>query len=112
MKPNEAIVEEIAASFPDRVKNAKFYHGRGCPDCNFTGYKSRIALFEIMILDDAIRSMVVRQRPANEIKQRAVEHGLVTLRKDGWSRVLDGMTSIDEEVRVAHKTDAPSGPTT
>lgn len=107
-KPDEIILEEIAAEFPDRVKDAKFFVGRGCPDCNFTGYKGRIALFEIMIMNDTIRSMVVRQRPANEIKHQAIRDGLVTLRKDGWNRVLDGITTIDEVMRVAHRTEPPA----
>jgi type II secretory ATPase GspE/PulE/Tfp pilus assembly ATPase PilB-like protein len=105
MVPDETLLTEVASLFPKKAKDAKFYKGRGCPDCNFTGFKSRIAIFEIMILNDAIRGMVVRQRPSNEIKQQAIKDGLVTLRRDGWSRVLDGMTTIEEVMRVARKTE-------
>ena len=101
----DVIREEIEATYPDRCADAKFYHGRGCPDCGFSGYRGRIALFEMMLLHDAIRSMIVHQRPSNEIKRTAMENGLVTLRRDGWTRVLDGMTTIDEVLRVARKTD-------
>ncbi len=103
--PDDVIMEEVAALFPERIKTAKFHKGRGCPTCNFTGYKGRIAVFEIMILNDQIRGLIVRQRPSNEIKQAALEHGLVTLRHDGWRRVLDGVTSVDEVVRVARKAE-------
>lgn len=103
--PDDTVLEEIAGMFPERVKNAEFYKGRGCPDCNFTGYRGRIALFEIMILNDVLRGLIVRQRPSNEIKQTAIENGLVTLRRDGWSRVLDGMTTVDEVMRVARKAE-------
>ncbi|MBN2301220.1 MAG: type II/IV secretion system protein, partial [Lentisphaerae bacterium] len=105
--PDEFVLEEIGSMFPDRMANAKFHAGHGCPSCNFTGYKGRIALFEIMILDDELRGMIVRQRPSNEIKQTAMSHGLVTLRHDGWRRALDGMTSIEEVMRVARKDELP-----
>ncbi|MFO7870827.1 MAG: ATPase, T2SS/T4P/T4SS family [Kiritimatiellia bacterium] len=104
--PDKSLVEEIASVYPDSMGNAKFYHGRGCPNCNFTGYKGRLALFEIMVLNDDLRGMIVHQQPANEIRHKAVEHGLVTLRNDGWRRVLQGMTTVEEVVRVARKTES------
>jgi len=106
--PDDVVLEEIAAACPDRMDPARFFRGRGCPDCNFTGYRGRIGLFEIMILDDDIRSLIVHQRPSNEIRRTAIEHGLVTLRNDGWNRVLDGITTVDEVMRVARKVDAPA----
>jgi type II secretory ATPase GspE/PulE/Tfp pilus assembly ATPase PilB-like protein len=99
------VMEEIHTAFPEKSVGAKFYRGRGCPDCSFTGYRSRIALFEMMVLDDSIRNMVVHQRPSNEIKKQAIENGMITLRREGWNRVLDGMTTIEEVMRVARKTD-------
>jgi type II secretory ATPase GspE/PulE/Tfp pilus assembly ATPase PilB-like protein len=105
VQPDSIILDEIRALYPDEVVNANFCKGRGCPDCNFTGYKGRIALFEIMVLNDVLRGLIVRQRPSNEIKNRAVEHGLVTLRKDGWSRAMAGMTTVEEVLRVARKAD-------
>lgn len=104
-KPEGPVLDEIRATFPDRFAKATFYRGRGCPDCSFTGFRGRIALFEIMILDDNIRHMIVQQRPSNEIKYKAISNGLVTLRRDGWNRVLDGVTTIDEVMRVAGKAD-------
>lgn len=101
--PDETVLEEIREMLPDRIKDAKFYKKHGCPDCNFTGYKGRIALFEIMILNDIIRGMIVHRRPSNEIRGAAIENGLVILRCNGWSRVIDGITTIDEVIRVARK---------
>jgi len=105
--PDEVTLEELRAHCPDRLADAKFYKAHGCPTCFQTGYKGRIALFEIMILDDTLRSMIVHQRPSNEIKKAAIKNGLETLRRDGWSRVLDGITTIEEVMRVA-RMDAPS----
>jgi type II secretory ATPase GspE/PulE/Tfp pilus assembly ATPase PilB-like protein len=104
-EPPRVVLDEIAEVFPDEARGAKYYHGRGCPDCNFTGYKGRIALFEIMVLNDVLRGLIVKERPSNEIKKHAMESGLVTLRSDGWSRVLSGMTTVDEVMRVARKTE-------
>ena len=103
--PDDTILEEITAMCPDRIGDAVFYQPNGCPDCNFTGYRGRIALFEIMMLNDDIRSLIVHQRPSNEIKKMAIQNGLVTLRRDGWGRVMEGVTTVDEVVRVARKVE-------
>ena len=104
--PEDVIIEEIRGMFPaERVQNAKFVKGHGCPTCNFTGYRGRLALFEIMVLNDSLRSLIAHQRPSNEIKKAAMEFGLTTLRKDGWGRVLNGMTTVEEVLRVARKAD-------
>ena len=105
-QPDDIIVQEIAALLPERSADARYYRGRGCPDCSFTGYRGRIAIVEIMILNDILRGLIVRQRPSNEIKAKAIEHGMVTLRTDGWGRVLDGITTVDEVLRVARKADS------
>jgi type II secretory ATPase GspE/PulE/Tfp pilus assembly ATPase PilB-like protein len=102
-------VEEISAYFPDKIRNATFYRGHGCPACDFTGYRGRIAIFEIMVLNDKLRSMIVHQRPSNELCHQAIRDGLITLRQDGWSRVLAGMTTVEEVVRVARKIEATGG---
>jgi type II secretory ATPase GspE/PulE/Tfp pilus assembly ATPase PilB-like protein len=103
--PEDVILEEIRSMFPDRMGEAKFQKGHGCPACNFTGYRSRIGLFEIMVMNDELRGMIVRQRPSNEFKKTAMEHGLVTLRRDGWRRAIEGVTTVDEVLRVARKAD-------
>ena len=102
------ILEEIATIFPEESKNATFYQGHGCPECNFTGYRGRKALFEIMALDDDLRQMVTHLKASSEIKKRAMQKGLITLRKDGWSRVLEGTTTIEEVVRVTRRDEFPS----
>jgi len=103
--PDPVIRDEIAAYFPDRIDSAQFLKGNGCPDCNFTGYHGRCALLEIMLLNDAIRALIVNREPANKIKDVAMDQGMTTLRHDGWTKVLQGITSIDEVVRVARKTE-------
>ena len=106
---DDTILEEMKAYHPGRVEGTTFYKGTGCPNCNFTGYRGRIALFEMMVMNDRLRSLVVHQRPSNEIKKQAVEDGLVTLRADGWSRVLGGMTTVEEVIRVARQAETAPG---
>jgi type II secretory ATPase GspE/PulE/Tfp pilus assembly ATPase PilB-like protein len=103
--PDDTVLAEIARFYPNDVASGKFFVGRGCPDCNFTGYHGRIALFEMMLMDDVIRSMVVHQRPSNEIRHKALERGFTTLRHDGWKRVLSGMTTVEEVLRVTRRVE-------
>jgi type II secretory ATPase GspE/PulE/Tfp pilus assembly ATPase PilB-like protein len=105
LPPDDTILEEVGKQWPDRLAGAQFFTGRGCPECNFTGYRGRIALLEIMMMNDEIRTMVTHQRPSGEIKKAALANGMTTLRRDGWSRVLEGITSVDEVVRVARRDD-------
>jgi len=100
-EPLETIRNEIASFYPDRIAEAEFVHGHGCPTCGFTGYRGRSAINEVMIMSDPLRAMVVERRPANIIKDLAMEEGMVTLRQDGWLRVVEGRTSVEEVLRVA-----------
>ena len=97
----ESIRNEIAMTYPDRINEAEFIHGHGCPACGFTGYRGRSAINEVMIMSDPLRAMVVAREPANIIKDLAMKEGMVTLRQDGWLRVIEGRTSVEEVLRVA-----------
>ena len=100
-EPPKAIYDEIAACYPDKIAEAEFLKGNGCPGCGFTGYRGRSAINEVMIMSDPIRALVVNRAAANIIKAKAMEEGMVTLRHDGWLRVIEGRTSVDEVLRVA-----------
>ncbi|MDA3923436.1 MAG: GspE/PulE family protein [Kiritimatiellae bacterium] len=99
--PPESIYNEIQGFYPEQVKDARFTLGHGCPTCGFTGYKGRSAINEVMLMSDAIRSQVIDRAPSNLIKDQAILEGMLTLRRDGWLRVVEGRTSIDEVIRVA-----------
>jgi type II secretory ATPase GspE/PulE/Tfp pilus assembly ATPase PilB-like protein len=103
--PPALIVEEIREQFPNHPGDFDFRQGVGCPDCSFTGYHGRNALIEVMVVDDAIRQLIVQRSHSNEIKELAMARGMHTLRMDGWRRVLQGLTSVDEVMRVARKGD-------
>lgn len=99
--PPEDIVDEIRTLYPQKMANAQFLIGNGCPSCGFTGYRGRSAINEAMIMSDPIRALVVSRTPANIIKDEAMKEGMVTLRQDGWLRVAEGRTSVEEVLRVA-----------
>ena len=99
--PPEAIVKEMTMFYPDRISEAVFFEGHGCPSCGFTGYRGRNAINETMIMTDPLRALVVDRKPANLIKDLGMKEGMITLRQDGLLRVIEGRTSVEEVLRVA-----------
>ncbi len=88
---------------PADVQQRAIYQSVGCPSCLNTGYTGRQAIYEILLLDDEIRTMVLQNIDANSIKRRAVEKGMETLRDDGATKVLEGVTSMEEVLRVTQE---------
>jgi type IV pilus assembly protein PilB len=82
------------------AKSAKCYKGRGCPACNGSGYKGRIALYEVMPVSNKIKELVLDGASADELKKSAVGFGMKTLRMSGLTKVREGITSIEEVMRV------------
>jgi general secretion pathway protein E/type IV pilus assembly protein PilB len=83
---------------PDQLEQANFRKGRGCDKCRGTGYKGRMGVFEICVLDDEIRRMVNEKMSVATIRQRARDLGMRTLREDGLRKVLGGLTTPDEVI--------------
>ncbi len=81
------------------IANKKFYFGKGCPDCNRSGYKSRQGLFELMSINDNIRSLITQKAPTLVLKQKAIESGMRPLREDGLRCIFDGLTTIEEVLK-------------
>jgi type IV pilus assembly protein PilB len=71
----------------------------GCETCNRTGYKGRTALFEVLKIDDEIRTMILTRAQSREIKRKAVEKGMMTLRRSGLIKIKNGVTSVEEVLR-------------
>jgi general secretion pathway protein E len=84
----------------DSMDGFTVYQGKGCDECNNTGYKGRIGIFELLIINDDIRRLILQKTSANIIKEKAREQGMKTLREDGWDKVKQGITSISEVLRV------------
>ncbi len=81
------------------IEGKKFYRGTGCDVCNNTGYKGRVGLFELMVLNDVIRDMVMGNASTDEIRAEAQKNGMITLREFGMGLAGEGITSLEEVVR-------------
>jgi len=79
------------------------YHGRGCDECKKTGYRGRTGIFELLILEETLRSMVLKRAPAGAIREAACTGGMRTLYQDGLIKVRQGVTTLEEVVRVTQK---------
>ena len=84
---------------PHDLGDKVFYYGRGCSSCNDTGYRGRKGIFELLVINDAIRGLINERAPTVVIRQKAVELGMVTLREDGLRSIFDGDTTIEEVVK-------------
>jgi len=101
----EEIKKEIRRSHNKELekykdKELKFYQGKGCAECGGDGYKGRIGLFEVLVMSDKIEDLAVKKMPASEIEEQAVKEGMLTMKQDGFLKALQGITTIDEVLRV------------
>ena len=89
----------VSAGFaPSEVGSLKCFHGKGCPTCSSSGYKGRVALYEVMPVGEGIRELILQGGTADEIKRKAIELGMRTLRVSGLQKVRDGLTTVEEVV--------------
>jgi type IV pilus assembly protein PilB len=94
------IQAKIDAGFtPEEAKTAKIFKGKGCPVCNGTGYKGRAGLYEVMEIDDEIRELILIGASAVELKKKAIERGMITLRRSGLVKVKEGVSTLEEVAR-------------
>jgi type II secretion system protein E len=82
------------------IETAKFWHGAGCENCRQQGYQGRKGIYELLLVTEALRPLIMNRTPATTIAQRAIEAGMRTLRTDGWNKVKAGETTIEEILRV------------
>lgn len=95
--PPKELLERIGF---DPKKEYTFFEGKGCKNCRGTGFKGRMGIFEILVVDEEIRSLILKKASADEIKKAAIKAGMKTLRDDGLLKVVEGKTTLDEVLRV------------
>jgi general secretion pathway protein E len=100
--PDEESLQNIGIT-SEMFAGKKVYEGKGCQSCLNTGYRGRSGIFELMILDDPIKNLILKTSDSNAIKRKAVEQGMITLRQDGALKVLRGITTVEEVHRVTQK---------
>ena len=97
-EPTEQQLSLLGLS-PHDLGDKVFHYGRGCSICNDTGYKGRKGIYELLVINDAIRTLINERAPTVVVRQKAVELGMVTLREDGLRSIFDGDTTIEEVVK-------------
>ncbi len=101
-KPEEEALKEIGID-PTNIKVKDLYRGNGCPLCLKTGYRNRTGIYEMLVIDQDIRNLILNRADSNTIKKKAQEKGMITLREDGAKKVLEGITTIEEVLRVTQE---------
>jgi type II secretory ATPase GspE/PulE/Tfp pilus assembly ATPase PilB-like protein len=98
-QPDPNVIREFGLN-PDEYAGVTFHRGRGCDACNYTGYRLRNAIHEIMVMSENIKRLVLQKAPSEKIREQARVEGMRTLREDGWQKVLRGDTTIVEVARI------------
>jgi type IV pilus assembly protein PilB len=98
LEVTQAMLARINLTHKD-IEGRPLYHGKGCSKCNQTGYRGRMGIFEMFLMNDALRSLVLDVAPTSVLRQKAKESGMFTLREDAIRKLLDGATTIEEVAR-------------
>lgn len=104
-KPTAEIIADIKKIlgnlFPKDAKELKLYKGRGCNECNKTGYIGRIGIFEVLPISEAIEKLTLEKSASSKVEQAAILEGMITIKQDGYLKAFEGITTIEEVLRVA-----------
>ncbi|KKR61992.1 MAG: General secretory pathway protein E [Candidatus Curtissbacteria bacterium GW2011_GWA1_40_47] len=87
----------------EKGKQVTFYAGKGCRECNNTGYLGRIGIFEVLVVSEKVSRMVLSHEPAMVIASQAISEGMIAMKQDGFLKVIEGVTTIEEVLRVAEE---------
>ena len=102
--PPESVLRDAGLT-AEQIENANFMKGRGCNSCQRSGYRGRIGIYEMLLIDSKVREMIFRNESTAHIREYAVSRGMDTLYNDGINKVLDGVTTFEEVYRVAKRTE-------
>jgi len=100
--PEPEMLKEVGIT-PEQLKGGKVYRGKGCPACSGTGYRGRTAIYEILLVSETIRQLIMKKADSVSIGRQAVEEGMKTLREDGARKIVEGITALEEVVRVTQE---------
>lgn len=100
--PSDEALKDVG--FVNEQRNIVFYRGKGCPKCMNTGYKGRVSLYELMMPDDKIRDAIIAKASAGEITRLARSNNMKSLMEDGIEKVISGITTVEEVLRVTRET--------
>lgn len=99
----ERVPDQAEVAFAGIHQDTVIYYGAGCDSCNKSGYRGRIAVYEVLLLSASLQDLILHRAPAGEIRRAAIKEGMVTLKEDGIKKALEGVTTIKEIMRVAYR---------
>jgi len=99
-QPSKVEVDMFSIDDPNLLKDFELYRGKGCPACNNTGFKGRMGIYELLVINDSIKELVMNNASGAELCKKAKEFGMRTLKEDGMEKVKCGYTTIEEVLRV------------
>ena len=104
VNPSEALIHDFDIT-REELQKVEIYKGKGCQECKYTGYSGRNAIYEMLVVTDAIRSLILSRSSSAQIKEKAISMGMRTLRSDGWRKIKAGLTTPDEVLRVSEEAE-------
>ena len=102
-QPSEALLQDAGVT-PEMAKKANFMKGKGCSNCSKTGYRGRLGIFELMLMSSKVRELSFQGAPTQEIRRAAIAGGMHTLYWDGIEKVVNGITTFEEVLSEAKRT--------
>jgi general secretion pathway protein E len=103
--PHEPEARDLLAIGVADATGVELFRGKGCDECRGTGYRGRIGIYELFLIGEEARGLILSKRPSGEIRRHAIERGMVTLRDDGWAKARAGITTVEEILRVTQEED-------
>lgn len=97
-EPDQELIDMLGVD-PIEIADKQFFFGKGCPECANSGYRGRQGLFELLLVNDALRQLITARAPTLVLKQKAIELGMRTLRDDGLRAIFDGATTVEEVLK-------------
>jgi type II secretory ATPase GspE/PulE/Tfp pilus assembly ATPase PilB-like protein len=107
IKSKQEILDQMTKDMHLQAQQIELYQGKGCEECRFTGYRGRTGIYEILTITEPIRELILSHASSQQIKQKAISQGMRTLRQDGLQKVLKGLTTYTEVVRVTQQEELP-----
>ena len=101
--PYEPEARDLLAIGVADATGVELFRGKGCEDCRGTGYRGRVGIYELFVITEDARGLILSKRPSGEIRRHAIERGMVSLRDDGWAKARAGITTVEEILRVTQE---------
>jgi general secretion pathway protein E len=101
--PDQPDAADLLALGVVDARGIHLFRGKGCEACRGTGYRGRTGIYELLLITEGLRGLIIRRAPSGELRNHAIEGGMVGLREDGWDKARAGITTVEEILRVTQE---------